>query len=157
MTGNPNSLAPFPLSYYIRNFSYGLEQSVMYPLSETLIKHAKERNKNERNNEQPQLTEEQILGCKKLILESDSFYELYDQDRKNLWSLRQHWLNTCSDILPKLLNCIDWNNKDVISETVYLIQGWHKLSVERALELLDFAYADQEVRSFAVKCLEDVR
>lgn len=27
------------------------------------------------------------------------------------------------------------------------------LSVEKALELLDYAYADQEVRSFAVKCL----
>ena len=38
-----------------------------------------------------------------------------------------------------------------------LLQEWPKLSVEKALELLDYAYADQAVRSFAVKCLHDVK
>lgn len=36
------------------------------------------------------------------------------------------------------------------------MQQWPKLPVEKALELLDYAYADQNVRSFAVRCLMDV-
>lgn len=38
-----------------------------------------------------------------------------------------------------------------------LLRKWPKLPVEKALELLDYAYADQEVRSFAVMCLKSVR
>lgn len=79
------------------------------------------------------------------------------QDRKDIWSLRWYWLQHDPDILPKLLFCIDWDNKDHISEVVALLRDWKKLPVEKALELLDYAYADQEVRRFAVQCLSDVR
>lgn len=44
-----------------------------------------------------------------------------------------------------------------IAEATALLQYWPKLPVEKALELLDYAYADQTVRNFAVKCLRDVR
>lgn len=44
-----------------------------------------------------------------------------------------------------------------VSEMTALLQRWPKLPVEKALELLDYAYADQAVRSFAVQCLKDVR
>lgn len=71
--------------------------------------------------------------------------------------MRNYWKEEVPEILPKLLHCIDWNNKDVISEAVCLLSDWQKLPVEKALELLDYAYADQEVRRFAVNCLIDVR
>lgn len=74
-----------------------------------------------------------------------------------MWSLKRHWMKYDPDILPKLLCCIDWDNKDDISEAVALLREWPKLAVEKALELLDYAYADQEVRSFAVQCLQSVR
>ena len=38
-----------------------------------------------------------------------------------------------------------------------LLQTWPKLDPEQALELLDFTYADQEVRKIAVKCIEKMR
>jgi phosphatidylinositol-4,5-bisphosphate 3-kinase len=44
-----------------------------------------------------------------------------------------------------------------VAEVTTLLQKWPKLPVEKALELLDYAYADQAVRSFAVRCLKDVR
>lgn len=44
-----------------------------------------------------------------------------------------------------------------MSEAVALLRNWPILPVEKALELLDYAYADQEVRSFAVQCLLNVR
>jgi phosphatidylinositol-4,5-bisphosphate 3-kinase len=44
-----------------------------------------------------------------------------------------------------------------VSEVTSLLQRWPRLAVEKALELLDYAYADQAVRHFAVQCLKDVR
>jgi phosphatidylinositol-4,5-bisphosphate 3-kinase len=44
-----------------------------------------------------------------------------------------------------------------VAEVTALLQQWPKLPVEKALELLDYAYADQTVRHFAVQCLKDVR
>ena len=38
-----------------------------------------------------------------------------------------------------------------------LLQIWPKLPPSQALELLDFAYADQGVRSFAITCLRSIR
>lgn len=137
-------------------FSYGQEQTVMYPATDTLIRHAKERNRNELNIDVSNMSEEELANCQKLITENDSFYELYDQDRARIWRLRYRWMGYYPDILPKLLHCIDWNNKDVISEAVCLLRDWPNLPFEKALELLDYAYADQEVRSFAVQCLKDV-
>lgn len=38
-----------------------------------------------------------------------------------------------------------------------LLQTWPELEPEVALELLDYTYADQEVRKIAVKCIEKMR
>ena len=38
-----------------------------------------------------------------------------------------------------------------------LLQTWPRLNPEQALELLDFTYADQEVRKIAVQCIEKMR
>lgn len=43
-----------------------------------------------------------------------------------------------------------------VAEATALVQQWPKLPTEKALELLDYAYADQNVRNFAVRCLKDV-
>lgn len=56
--------------------------------------------------------------------------------------------------LPCLLHCVEWNDRDEVSEMRRLLTKWKPLSEERALELLDYAYADSSVRSFAVKCLK---
>ena len=38
-----------------------------------------------------------------------------------------------------------------------LLQTWPELEPEQALELLDYTYAEREVRKFAVRCLEKMR
>lgn len=43
-----------------------------------------------------------------------------------------------------------------VADATALVLQWPKLPVERALELLDYAYADGNVRSFAVNCLMNV-
>lgn len=69
--------------------------------------------------------------------------------------------NECQEFLPLglpyLLHCVEWNDRDEVSEMRRLLTKWKPLSEERALELLDYAYADSSVRSFAVKCLKMLR
>ena len=38
-----------------------------------------------------------------------------------------------------------------------LLDKWHQLMPEAAMELLDYQYADINVRNFAVTCLEVLR
>lgn len=78
------------------------------------------------------------------------------QDRKNIWQLKDHWKVTNPEMLPRILTSIDWDNRRAVSEVVALVKEWPKLPVEKALELLDYAYPDPEVRTFAVDCLADV-
>lgn len=58
--------------------------------------------------------------------------------------------------LACLLHCVQWNNRDEVSEMQNLLNEWPLLSEEYALELLDYAYADSSVRRFAVKCIKNL-
>lgn len=46
-----------------------------------------------------------------------------------------------------------YSNLFQVSEAMALLSKWPHLPPEKALELLDYAYADQAVRCYAVKCL----
>lgn len=59
-------------------------------------------------------------------------------------------------MLPRLLHCVEWNDRYEVCEITALLDKWPILRIEKALELLDYAYADQTVRSFAVKCLKNI-
>lgn len=71
--------------------------------------------------------------------------------------MKDFWRKHYPEVLPKLLSSIDWDTKEVVSEVAALLKDWPKLPPEKALELLDYAYPDQRVRSFAVECLDNVR
>lgn len=45
----------------------------------------------------------------------------------------------------------------VLTDFFLFNQEWPILCVERALELLDYAYADVYVRRYAVECLKTVK
>jgi phosphatidylinositol-4,5-bisphosphate 3-kinase len=57
------------------------------------------------------------------------------------------------DSLPKLVLSAKWNSREDIAEMYYLVKEWPILEPEKAMELLDYLYADQLVRKFAVECL----
>lgn len=52
-----------------------------------------------------------------------------------------------------LLHCTNWNERDEVAELWRLLKHWPLVSVERSLELLDYAYPDPAVRNFAIRCL----
>ncbi|KRT83788.1 hypothetical protein AMK59_4719, partial [Oryctes borbonicus] len=148
VVSNPDTKYATTLTIQFDNYSG--EQTIIYPSVEALVNHAKSLKEKE--------TYEDVNkpDCAKLILENDSLYEVHDQDRTKLWKSRYHFLKHQPDVLPKLLHCVDWERKDAVSEAVAILQEWPLLPTEKALELLDYAYANQEVRGFAVMCLRDV-
>ena len=55
--------------------------------------------------------------------------------------------------LAKFLQAIDWGDPNAVQEGHSLLDDWDQLSTTEALELLDARYADQRIRTYAVKCL----
>lgn len=87
------------------------------------------------------------------ILSHDPLYEISCDDRDLLWNSRKHCINI-PESLPKLLQSVNWHQKDEVSQIYTLLRQWQLLSPEIALELLDNKYTDPNVRNFATKCLE---
>ncbi|CAB0010965.1 unnamed protein product [Nesidiocoris tenuis] len=88
--------------------------------------------------------------------ERDPLHEMHEQDKKMLWASRYEILRHGPKFLPKLLNCVEWNDHNEVSEAMALLSKWPLLPPPLALELLDYAYGDQGVRCYAVKCLSKV-
>ncbi|KDR21011.1 phosphatidylinositol 4,5-bisphosphate 3-kinase catalytic subunit delta isoform [Zootermopsis nevadensis] len=133
---------------------YHAERTVMYP--SPLLENAASQNSGYDVPGTPLGQTKSHLEFLRQIAERDPLHEMHDQERKIIWSLRYECLHHVPHLLPKLLDCVEWNDHTEVSEVTALLQQWPKLPVEKALELLDYAYADQAVRSFAVQCLKDV-
>ncbi|XP_064460936.1 phosphatidylinositol 4,5-bisphosphate 3-kinase catalytic subunit beta isoform-like isoform X2 [Ornithodoros turicata] len=89
------------------------------------------------------------------ISEQDPLAPLHEQDRQLLWFLRLD----CKEVprtLPKLLQSLRWADHRDVAQMQALLQAWMPLKPEDALELLDYSYPDNFVRSFAVRCLEEM-
>ncbi|XP_066146001.1 phosphatidylinositol 4,5-bisphosphate 3-kinase catalytic subunit delta isoform isoform X1 [Euwallacea fornicatus] len=151
VVSNPNTEYSTALTVYFQSFRN--DETIVYPCTRTILEFA-------RTLEQEQVPEtidnDTRESCKRLITDVENFYDLHDQDRKKMWKYRHVWLRHMPEIFPRLLNCIDWDKREEVSQVIELLSQWPKLPVEKSLELLDYAYADQEVRKFAVKCLKDV-
>ncbi|XP_065186967.1 phosphatidylinositol 4,5-bisphosphate 3-kinase catalytic subunit beta isoform-like [Sycon ciliatum] len=88
------------------------------------------------------------------IIELDPLAELEDQDLELVWNHRSQ-LAAYPHSLPKLLKAVKWNNREHVSRMLVLLQSWKKIKPEAALELLDYQYAEQSVRMYAVSSLSD--
>ncbi|XP_034936238.1 phosphatidylinositol 4,5-bisphosphate 3-kinase catalytic subunit delta isoform-like [Chelonus insularis] len=141
--------------------NYGKDKSVLYPSPDKVVEYAmklretKEDYGTEDINQESEMSKQQLEQLK-LLADRDPLHELHEQEKKTIWALRRHCLREIPSLLSKLLQCVEWNDHEEVAEATALVQQWPKLPVERALELLDYAYADQTVRSFAVRCLKDV-
>lgn len=77
-----------------------------------------------------------------------------EKHRDLLWQLRFDCCRLVPESLCKFLISFKWNNQKMIREALSLLHYWPKLSPGKALELLDYAYADSLVRKFAIECLK---
>ncbi|KAI6653487.1 Phosphatidylinositol 4,5-bisphosphate 3-kinase catalytic subunit gamma isoform-like [Oopsacas minuta] len=65
-----------------------------------------------------------------------------------------HYSSQRAEALPKYLLSLDWGNVEEVSLSHQMLKRWAPLSLEVAMQLLDYHVADAEVRKLAVKRLE---
>ncbi|KNC26382.1 hypothetical protein FF38_05279 [Lucilia cuprina] len=87
----------------------------------------------------------------------NKLYEMHDQDRNDIWEKRYAIKQDEPEELSILLHCVNWNERDEVAEMWLLLKEWPIISVERSLELLDYAYPDPAVRNFAIRCLNKLK
>jgi phosphatidylinositol-4,5-bisphosphate 3-kinase len=85
-------------------------------------------------------------------ISSDPLITLDKVQRELLWNFR-HQLVSSPEALPKFLKCVDWADLDKVTEAHKLLKIWAPITMNVALELLDYHFADEKVRSKAVKRL----
>ncbi|XP_055949386.1 phosphatidylinositol 4,5-bisphosphate 3-kinase catalytic subunit beta isoform-like [Argiope bruennichi] len=90
------------------------------------------------------------------ICEKDTLYQLHEQEKELMWFLRKHCCEQLPNSLPKLLKCVKWNDRTEVAQMTKLLQLWPAMTPYKTLELLDYAHPDPGVRSFAVRCLQDI-
>ncbi|XP_055374052.1 phosphatidylinositol 4,5-bisphosphate 3-kinase catalytic subunit beta isoform [Condylostylus longicornis] len=137
--------------------NYDSENIILYPSEEIVLQYAAEISRTKslnRDSAQDTRTIKQILEP---YLSNDRLYEMHDQERNAIWAKRLDCLTDAPYALPLLLHCVEWNKRDEVSEICRLLKKWPTLSVERALELLDYTYPDPTVRGFAINCLKELR
>ncbi|XP_035228755.1 phosphatidylinositol 4,5-bisphosphate 3-kinase catalytic subunit delta isoform-like [Stegodyphus dumicola] len=130
---------------------------VAYPSFEEILEYAV-KDSNDNNNSSFGSVTPQVSKCYleslREICEKDTLYQLHEQEKELMWFLRADCRTQLHHSLPKLLRCIKWNDRREIAQMMMLLQDWPLLSPHKALELLDYAYPDPKVRSFAVRCLQ---
>ncbi|XP_053691450.1 phosphatidylinositol 4,5-bisphosphate 3-kinase catalytic subunit beta isoform [Sabethes cyaneus] len=131
---------------------------IVYPSEDQLIDHAAKMRRINRNLNRD--SAEEVRPIKEILMQymhNERLNDIHEQDRNAIWAKRRECMMLEPDGLPCLLYCVEWNNRNEIAEITSLLQEWPLLPVERALELLDYAYADQYVRRYAVKCLRTIQ
>lgn len=98
---------------------------------------------------------EEESGALNDIIRRDPLAEISEQEKEMLWKLRRHCL-TMPNILPRLLDAVNWGSRDHITQVYLLLKDWPTVSPHTALELLDCKYADPKVRKMAVGWLNSM-
>ncbi|KAL7729993.1 hypothetical protein ACLKA6_009290 [Drosophila palustris] len=132
-------------------------EHVCYPSEEQVLQFAKDRARAHREKQlQLKEPEKPIRDLGDILANytgRDKIYEMVDQDRNAMWERRNDILREFPEELSVLLHCVYWKERDDVADIWYLLNQWPLISIERSLELLDYAYPDPAVRRFAIKCL----
>lgn len=143
-------------SYNTENATTAANSTIVYPSEDAVLEFA-EMNHKTKNLSRSNVTDDRLV--KDILapyMHNDRLNEIHEDDRIAIWSKRHEVLDQEPNGLPCLLHCVEWKNRDEVAEVTRLLRHWPKVSIERALELLDYAYADQSVRKYAVNCLEAI-
>ena len=87
------------------------------------------------------------------IAKQDPLHELTVQEKDLIWTVREYCLHYFPTLLPRIIDCVNYANQQQVAEIHRLIESWPALPPETALQLFDYAYPDENVRRFAVRCL----
>lgn len=91
----------------------------------------------------------------KRIIEQDPLAVLSPQDKQLIWRFK-HFIVSSPAALPKFLQCHSWKDRFQVKEMHIMLRSWAPLKPVAALELLDAKFADEAIRTHAVRCLESI-
>lgn len=137
--------------------SYNKDTPIVYPSEDTVLRHAALLKRTKNLNRDSAQDTRSVAEVMNPYMNNDRIHEMLDQDRSAIWAKRYDCLKNMPAGLPCLLHCVQWNNRDEVSEMRSILTQWPDLNVEYALELLDYAYADSGVRKFAIQCIQKIR
>lgn len=78
------------------------------------------------------------------------------QDKELFRLLRSNCCDSLPHTLPHVLRSVKWTDRDDVQSVMSLIKEWSLISPQLAISLLDAPYPDAEIRSFAVRCLQQL-
>ena len=87
------------------------------------------------------------------IADRDPLHDITVQEKVLIWKVREYCCVKLPYLLPRVVDCVDYSDPEQVKELHSILRRWPLLPVERALQLLDYAYPDRVVRKFAVTCL----
>lgn len=87
------------------------------------------------------------------IVKADPLYRLSAEERQLLRKYR-FYLKDRPEALAKCLAAVDWTRMEASQEVAAMLKEWAVPSEEQALGLLDARFADQEIRTYAVRVLD---
>lgn len=87
------------------------------------------------------------------IIRADPLDKIAEEDQELVWKYREKLTNN-PQALPKFLRSVKWKNPAAVYEAHRLLDQWETPSPLDALQLLDSHFADEKVRTFAVRCLD---
>ncbi|XP_023229587.1 phosphatidylinositol 4,5-bisphosphate 3-kinase catalytic subunit delta isoform-like isoform X2 [Centruroides sculpturatus] len=137
---------------------YSVDHSISYPSYSKMLEHTCEEQNPENQSSTGTMPHASKAYMEELkhICERDPLHQMHEQEKELLWFLRNDCKKHFPHALPKLLNCVKWQDPCIVKEITDVVLNWQQLPTANALELLDFAYVDQTVRSFAVNCLRNM-
>lgn len=86
------------------------------------------------------------------IAQHDPLHELTMQEKELIWKVREQCLDYYPHLLPRIIDCVNYADQHQVADLHKLIEVWPLLPPEKALQLFDYAYPDEHVRKFAVRC-----
>ncbi|VVC95371.1 unnamed protein product [Leptidea sinapis] len=132
--------------------SYDCQHPILFPKQEAIRAYADQLE----NGSEVMARLSEDFDKLRTTAEKDPMYEMHEQEKKDIWAAREYFRTTAPELLPKVLSCVEWTERGEVARVIKMLSMWPMLRVESALELLDYAYADAAVRSFAVECLAKI-
>lgn len=159
-TVEPNPRTDECASITMTFHNYNADCSLLFPSEGEVIAYAENRlARKDQATISPAEDERSIVSILQPFIHNDRINDISEQEKKEIWERRFDCMRCQPDALPCLLYCVEWNNRDEVAEVTRILNEWPQdnMSVERTLELLDYAYADPNVRRFAVECLKKIK
>ncbi|GMF20318.1 unnamed protein product [Phytophthora fragariaefolia] len=99
--------------------------------------------------------ESELNELRKLIL-LDPLYRFSPYQKEQLWMHREEFIDIPA-ALPRILSCVHWDDREECEEALKLLPRWSVPDHQAAyIELLNGEFANEGVRSFAVKKLSQM-